>query len=82
MSAAIFLGGKSCFQHANTDDIEKRRSWSLFVACLFVTGEVVDTKADERERVDGKDVFSLSLVGLCVDDLSCAEKTRNKQRLT
>ncbi len=54
----------------------------MFVACLFVTGEVVDTKADERERVDGKDVFSLSLVGLCVDDLSCAEKTRNKQRLT
>ena len=86
LRAAIFLGGKSCFRHANVDDIEKRRSRSLFVACLFVAGEVVNTKvhtkADERERVDGKHVFSFLLVGLGVDNLSCAEKTRNKQTPT
>ncbi len=51
--AAIFLGGKSCFRHANLDDIEKSRCRrSLFVACFFVAGEDVDAKADERERDD------------------------------
>jgi len=43
LPAAIFLGGKSCCQRAKADNIEKR-SQSLFVAFLFVAGEVVDTK--------------------------------------
>jgi len=52
LRAAIFLVGKSCFQCADADDIEKSRCRSLFVACLFVTGEVVDAKADNGERDD------------------------------
>jgi len=46
-----FFGAKSCIQHTNADDIEKW-SWSLFVACVFVGGEVIDTKVDKQEGED------------------------------
>jgi len=52
LRAAIVLVGKSCFRRADADNIEKSRCRSLFVACLFVTGEVIDAKANDGERDD------------------------------